>query len=135
MPIAWITAPNGTPTFGTIPAITSLLDVELCCPAGEIRLQVGDIAQGYTHLSTQERLARISGQTVEQFVYGITSAYDEIWVQRGRGSLLLKRVVGGHRVTSVSLTLVEGHYSVLTAFPVPRGWNHRRRREVRIWPR
>lgn len=135
MPTAWITAPNGTPTFGTIPAITSLLDAELCCPAGEIRLELGDISKGYKHLSAPQRLARIGGQTVEEYVYGIANAYDEIWVQRGRGSLLLKRLVGGHRVASVSLVLLEGHYSVLTAFPVPRGWNHKRRREVRIWKR
>ncbi|RVU15802.1 hypothetical protein [Methylobacterium oryzihabitans] len=135
MPPTWIAAPDETYRFGTIPPISHRFDPLLCCPGGEIRLEVGNIAWGFAHLSTEERRARTGGQDIVRYVYGITSSYHEIWVQSGRGSLLLKQLQGGQRAAVVSLTLRDGYYSVLTAFPTPRALNHRRRREVRIWSR
>jgi hypothetical protein len=135
MAVRWVSTPDGTSfTYGTIPAITDPFDIELRCVAGEIRLPLGDVAKGSIHLNLPERKERFSPLSPEQFVYQVTSGYDEIWFQRGRGSLLLLRRTE-RRAAVLSLSFIDGIYGVVTAFPLPRDHNPRRRREVRIWSR
>ena len=135
MTVSWVSTPDGNGvTYGVIPALTDLFDAELRCIAGEIRLPLGDVAKGSIHLNLPNRKERFSPLTPEQFVYQVTSSYDEIWFQSGRGSLLLVRFI--HRKAAVlSLSLIDGFYGIVTAFPLDRDHNSRRRREVRIWSR
>jgi hypothetical protein len=131
----WITPPGSTsPTFGNIPQLDDPYDPERCCPAGEIRLLVGDIASGFVHLNAPKRKGRFGQLGPVHFVHSVTRNYDEIWVQQGRGGLLLLRR-DGNKAVILSRTLVENAYVVVTAFPLERGHNFKRRREVRVWPR
>ncbi len=137
MTVTWVPVPGGMGlTYGSIPAITDLFDRELCCVGGEIRLPLGNIAHGSIHLNAPKRRERFAPLTPEQFVYQVTSAFDEIWVQRGRNTLFLIR--DGHsprKTTTISISLVDGCYSVITAFPITRDHNSKRRKEVCIWRR
>ena len=131
-PVNWVSVPDGSDTtYGYIPEIHDAFDAELCCPAGKIRLPVGNIAHGLIHLESKKRFDAMGATT---FVYSVTAAFDEIWVQKGRGGLLLLRCTG-RRSVILSRPDPGGIYSVVTAFPLDRHHNHRRRREVRVWPR
>lgn len=132
---AWVSVPGGDSlTYGTVPAICDAFDAELCCEAGEIRLPLGDIAMGSVHLNAPTRRFRFAPLSPEAFVHRVTSAYDQLWLQRGRGSLLLVRREG-RRAAVISLARLDGYYAVVTAFPLSRDHNPRRRREVCMWTR
>jgi hypothetical protein len=119
--------------FGHVPLIEDRYDPERCCPAGEIRMLAGNIATGFVHLNAPKRKGRFGQAGPVTFVHTVTSQYDEIWVQQGRGGLLLLRR-DGNKAVILSRDLVEGAYVVVTAFPLKRDHNFRKRKEVRVWP-
>jgi hypothetical protein len=119
--------------FGWIPSVESALDRELCCPAGVIRLPLGDVTRGGIHLNAPKRRTRFTPKSPEEYASVIASNYDEIWVQRGKHSLLLFQIAG-RRALIVSRRM-NGIYPIITAFPLPRDHGWRRRNEVRIWSR
>ena len=130
----WVTIPNGTSVvYGTIPEITDTFLTHLCCQAGEIRLPVGDITKGQVHLSTQKRRKRLAPKAPEEYVYSVTSSYDEIYVQEGRNSLLLvKRDTMRTVVVALDISTV-GIYNVITAFTITKDHNFSKRKERCVW--
>jgi len=132
----WVSIPNGiSVTYGEIPEVKDIICPEWGCALGEIRLPVGDITKGQIHLSTQKRRKRLSPKSPEEYVYLVTSSYDEIYLQEGRGSLLLvKRDV--MKTVVVALDMSElGVYNVITAFTINKDHNFRKRKERCIWKR
>ena len=118
MAVSWVSTPDGGGfTYGIVPAVTDLFDTELRCIAGEIRLPLGDVGKGSIHLNDVKRKKRFGPLTPEEFVYQVTTSYDEIWFQRRRNSLLLFRLAE-RRAAVLSLSLIDGFYGVVTAFPL-----------------
>ena len=134
----WVPAPNSAAyAFGRIAPIDDPFDPALRFGEGEIRLPVGDVSFGQIHLHSAGRVMRYAPLSPEHYVFQVTSAYDEIWFQAKTAGLLLVRNAHtvGRRAVAVSRSWSEGIYHVVTAFPLDRDHNFKRRRETLVWRR
>ena len=89
----FVLAPDGTPKFGKItPEIGQTIRRE----AGEIRLTHGNKKEGLAHIEHRhgEEIRQAGFASAPDFVYGITSAFDEIRKGEAGALLLVKKTDG-----------------------------------------
>lgn len=95
-------------------------------------MPVGDLKKGLLHLRAEKRKGRFRNLIPEDYVYSVTSNYDELWFQP-RGTILLIKKDTKRSVAIALNSDDDGIYSIITAFVIDRTHNHKRRKEVLGW--
>lgn len=122
-------------SFGTFPQIINTFEPKKACSAGAIQLPVGDISRGYVHIQKHDvRIKNIyAGMSSIEYILLVCAGYTEIYYQNKTDTFLLKKYNGIKSAIVASHS--DGIYQIITAFPVVRDFDHKRRKEDLIWSR
>ncbi|MBB5041079.1 hypothetical protein [Shinella fusca] len=130
----WISNGNGF-SFGVFPAVVNTFEPKKACSSGEIWLPMGDLSKGFIHLQKHENRIRdvYAGVDALTYVSIVCAGYSEIYYQNKTDTYLIKKYNGIK--SAVVAAHLGGIYQIITAFPVTRDFDHKRRKEDLIWTR
>lgn len=132
-----ILSPSSTVKFGQIPEITNSHGVFLTYDL-PIILPAGDRSFGYVHIY-EKHYHKIShyhrGMTPIEYVFLVTSHYNEIYLQENGALRLIKYNGIKNAIIVQHSTIFQECYKIITAYPLDRLPNFAKKNERLIWKR